>query len=128
MASSASQVLPLGARVTVPKSGDGHIRFVGQTAFAAGKWVVSCCNLLLGHPLLRLTLHLAVVQGVELDDANGKNDGSVQEKRYFDCEPLHGVFVRPSQIKVLIVPASEPEGSGSGSGSLVSERNASGKA
>lgn len=46
--------------------------------FAAGSWV-----------------------GVELSEANGKNDGSVKGKSYFHCQPLYGVFVRPGSIKVI---------------------------
>lgn len=54
------------------------IKFTGSTHFAAGDWL-----------------------GVELDDPNGKNDGAVQGQRYFDCEPAHGMFVRPSVATVL---------------------------
>lgn len=71
-------VLKLNTRVQVG-AGPGYIRFVGQTGFAAGKWV-----------------------GVELDEPNGKNDGSVAGKRYFTCEEARGVFVRPSQIRLLL--------------------------
>ncbi|KAK4049711.1 hypothetical protein OIV83_003986 [Microbotryomycetes sp. JL201] len=79
MASGAgpSAALRVGQRVQV-SAGVGHVRFVGQTSFAAGKWV-----------------------GVELDAAGGKNDGSVNGTRYFDTQALHGVFVRPSQVKVI---------------------------
>lgn len=34
-------------------------------------------------------------------DPTGKNDGTVKGERYFDCKPNHGVFVRPSQVKIL---------------------------
>lgn len=71
-------ILSLSTRVQVA-AGAGYIRFVGQTSFATGKWV-----------------------GVELDQAGGKNDGSVAGKRYFDCEAGKGVFVRPSQIRLLL--------------------------
>lgn len=53
----------------------GIIRFFGSTCFAAGDWV-----------------------GVELDAAVGKNDGSVNDVRYFECEPFHGLFVRPTAV------------------------------
>jgi len=41
--------------------------------------------------------------GVELKSADGKNDGTVQNKKYFSCTPNHGVFVR--QVKRKIQPA-----------------------
>ena len=36
--------------------------------------------------------------GVVLDEAKGKNDGTVQGKKYFSCEDNHGIFVRQSQV------------------------------
>lgn len=75
----------IGSRVQV-HGNNGIVRFIGQTAFAAGKWV-----------------------GVELDEQLGKNDGSVQNQRYFDCPANHGVFVRASQVKVLNVGGSLKE-------------------
>jgi len=41
--------------------------------------------------------------GVELKKADGKNDGTVQNKKYFNCPPNHGVFVQ--QVKRKIEPA-----------------------
>ncbi|KAF8317347.1 hypothetical protein DL93DRAFT_2165610 [Clavulina sp. PMI_390] len=78
--------IPLGAYVEVAKLGFGYVRFAGNTKFGTGKWI-----------------------GVELSDANGKNDGSVQGVKYFECEPNHGSFVRPSQVKVVPRPATTPE-------------------
>ena len=68
----------LGAIVQV-QLGRGVVRFVGSTSFQVGKWI-----------------------GIELDEANGKNNGSVQGTQYFTCEEGHGVFVRPSQIKAVL--------------------------
>ncbi|MCJ1250640.1 hypothetical protein MMC30_007868 [Trapelia coarctata] len=67
---------------------DGRIatvRFVGNTHFAAGDWI-----------------------GVELDDTSGKNDGSVQGQRYFDCEPGRGMFLRPATATVIDQPTPRP--------------------
>lgn len=41
--------------------------------------------------------------GVELKTPDGKNDGTVQNKKYFNCAPNHGVFVQ--QVKRKIEPA-----------------------
>ncbi|KAE8267942.1 hypothetical protein A4X09_0g4406 [Tilletia walkeri] len=65
----------LHSRCEIARLGEGEVVFVGQTSFATGVWV-----------------------GVVLDDNNGKNNGTVLGKRYFDCPEGHGVFVRPSQV------------------------------
>ncbi|KAL1950983.1 hypothetical protein VTO73DRAFT_132 [Trametes versicolor] len=70
----------LGALVEVP-AGRGTVRFAGATSFSAGKWI-----------------------GIELFDGHGKNDGTVQGVKYFSCKPNYGVFVRPSQVKVIAPP------------------------
>ncbi|XP_053987410.1 restin homolog isoform X2 [Hylaeus volcanicus] len=64
--------LRIGERVIVSSSQGsktGVLRYLGTTEFAAGEWC-----------------------GVELDDPVGKNDGSVGDKRYFECRPKYGLF------------------------------------
>ncbi|KAB0342076.1 hypothetical protein FD754_019002 [Muntiacus muntjak] len=39
--------------------------------------------------------------GVILDEAKGKNAGTVQGRKYFTCDEGHGIFVRQSQIQVF---------------------------
>ncbi|WRT67723.1 uncharacterized protein IL334_004695 [Kwoniella shivajii] len=76
---------PIGAKVQV-SAGIGYVRWSGSNPpFAAGKWV-----------------------GVELLQPGGKNDGSVKGERYFECQINHGVFVRPSQVKILETPKNIP--------------------
>lgn len=65
----------IGDRISLHNRGLGVISFIGKTRFAPGEWI-----------------------GVVLDSPSGRNDGSVEEVRYFECEPGHGVFVRPSQV------------------------------
>lgn len=68
----------LGQMVELQDGRIATVQFIGSTHFAAGEWL-----------------------GVELDDASGKNDGAVQGQRYFDCEPGHGMFVRPGAASIL---------------------------
>ncbi|EAQ86936.1 hypothetical protein CHGG_08189 [Chaetomium globosum CBS 148.51] len=72
-----------GRRVQLADQRHGFIRFFGHTNFAPGLWV-----------------------GVELDDDSGKNDGSVNDVRYFDCDMGYGMFVRPTALKLLAEPAA----------------------
>lgn len=59
----------VGDRVIVSGNKVGLVRFLGTTDFAQGVWV-----------------------GVELEQPLGKNDGSVQGRRYFVCKPRYGLF------------------------------------
>ncbi|KAG9483099.1 hypothetical protein GDO78_009182 [Eleutherodactylus coqui] len=68
----------LGDRVLVSGVQPGILRFKGETLFADGVWA-----------------------GVELDKAEGNNDGSLGGNRYFVCSPLHGIFAPPQKIALL---------------------------
>ncbi|XP_029134948.1 dynactin subunit 1 isoform X5 [Labrus bergylta] len=69
----------IGSAVEVIGKGQrGTVAYIGATLFASGKWV-----------------------GVILNEPKGKNDGTVQGKRYFTCEENHGIFVRQSQLQVV---------------------------
>ena len=42
--------------------------------------------------LLAYSLHFRTWVGVELDNPDGKNDGTVDGFRYFTCNAKHGIF------------------------------------
>ncbi|CAD5123348.1 DgyrCDS11706 [Dimorphilus gyrociliatus] len=75
----ADSKLKVGCRVQITgKDVVGTVAFIGATLFSSGKWV-----------------------GVILDEAKGKNNGTVQGKQYFSCEENHGMFIRPTQLVVI---------------------------
>ncbi|KAI0792241.1 CAP Gly-rich domain-containing protein [Abortiporus biennis] len=83
--------IPLGSRCEVETAEEGFhkrgtVRFVGPTKFGTGEgiWV-----------------------GIEYDEPIGKNDGSVQGERYFECKPKFGVFVRPDRVQIGDFPVEE---------------------
>uniref|UniRef100_A0A452IU64 CAP-Gly domain-containing protein n=1 Tax=Gopherus agassizii TaxID=38772 RepID=A0A452IU64_9SAUR len=67
--------LKLGDRVVIAGQKVGTLRFCGTTEFASGQWA-----------------------GVELDEPEGKNDGSVGKLQYFKCAPRCGIFAPLSKI------------------------------
>ncbi|KAK6460095.1 hypothetical protein DFJ63DRAFT_258200 [Scheffersomyces coipomensis] len=83
--------LHIGQKVYV-RNDSAKIKFIGPTQFAPGNWI-----------------------GVELDKAQGKNDGSINGIKYFDTDKtdgLYGVFVREAMVSVERVPLSpEPNSS-----------------
>lgn len=78
---ASARQLSLGDRVLVAGQRKGIIRFIGQTQFAPGIWY-----------------------GVELDQAVGKNNGSVAGVRYFECAIGHGIFAPLSRLQRLPPP------------------------
>uniref|UniRef100_A0A2K6EHW9 CAP-Gly domain containing linker protein family member 4 n=1 Tax=Propithecus coquereli TaxID=379532 RepID=A0A2K6EHW9_PROCO len=59
--------LKLGDRVVIAGQKVGTLRFCGTTEFASGQWA-----------------------GIELDEPEGKNNGSVGKVQYFKCAPRYG--------------------------------------
>jgi tubulin-folding cofactor B len=55
----------------------GAVRYVGKRDGAKGYWV-----------------------GAELDEPFGKNNGTLNGKKYFECDDNFGIFVRPAKVKV----------------------------
>lgn len=75
--SSDGQVhLHVGMQVFLSSANDmAIIRYLGTADFAPGLWL-----------------------GLELRSPKGKNDGSVDGRRYFSCRTGYGVLVRPSRV------------------------------
>ncbi len=69
--------LQIGQAVELLDGRNAIVRYLGNPHFAAGDWV-----------------------GIELEDGSGKNDGAVKGQRYFDCLPSHGMFVKPTGIRI----------------------------
>eukprot|EP01117_Protostelium_nocturnum_P006406 TRINITY_DN2310_c0_g3_i2.p1 TRINITY_DN2310_c0_g3~~TRINITY_DN2310_c0_g3_i2.p1 ORF type:complete len:199 (+),score=61.46 TRINITY_DN2310_c0_g3_i2:97-693(+) len=69
-----------GDRVTVPategvEERHGEVAYVGTIDGSKGYWI-----------------------GIKFDGPNGKNDGSLKGKRYFQCEENYGGFVKPNKV------------------------------
>jgi len=75
----AVEGMAVGMRCQVmPGKRRGAVGFIGEVeGLAAGYWV-----------------------GVKLDEPVGRNDGSRGDKKYFECEPGFGSFVRPKNTAV----------------------------
>ncbi|NXW27169.1 CLIP4 protein, partial [Phaetusa simplex] len=67
--------LKLGDRVVIAGQKVGTLRFCGTTEFASGQWA-----------------------GIELDEPEGKNNGTVGKVQYFKCAPKRGIFAPLSKI------------------------------
>ena len=84
--------LSVGQKIELNDGRVAIVRFVGTTHFQTGDWV-----------------------GVELDEATGKNDGSVKGERYFQCAQGYGMFLRPSGVRQVLEDAkSKPKTAGNG--------------
>ncbi|XP_046978031.1 tubulin-folding cofactor B [Vanessa cardui] len=83
-----AEAVLVGARceVRVPAQGTRRatVRYNGPLENARGLWI-----------------------GVQYDEPRGKNDGSVNGKRYFTCPPKYGGFVKPMYVTVGDFPVEE---------------------
>eukprot|EP00276_Gloeochaete_wittrockiana_P020158 CAMPEP_0184337608 /NCGR_PEP_ID=MMETSP1089-20130417/6010_1 /TAXON_ID=38269 ORGANISM="Gloeochaete wittrockiana, Strain SAG46.84" /NCGR_SAMPLE_ID=MMETSP1089 /ASSEMBLY_ACC=CAM_ASM_000445 /LENGTH=237 /DNA_ID=CAMNT_0026663463 /DNA_START=30 /DNA_END=740 /DNA_ORIENTATION=- len=77
---SLSSDLKIGARCAVVlKEGvpeqHGTVMFIGSSTAGPGVWV-----------------------GVKFDEPCGTSDGSLQGKKYFECAPRYGAFLKPNKV------------------------------
>ncbi|XP_013412629.1 centrosome-associated protein 350 isoform X2 [Lingula anatina] len=68
----------IGDRVLIDSSKPGRLLYKGTTLFSDG-----------------------IMAGVELDTAEGEGDGTKNGVHYFDCKPMHGVFVTADRCQHL---------------------------
>ncbi|KAM6221524.1 CAP-Gly domain-containing linker protein 4 isoform 2-T2 [Rhynchocyon petersi] len=82
--------LKLGDRVVIAGQKVGTLRFCGTTEFASGQWA-----------------------GIELDEPEGKNNGSVGRVQYFKCAPKYGLMPSKkgsaSESTLSLPPGEEPK-------------------
>uniref|UniRef100_A0A6I8PTE2 CAP-GLY domain containing linker protein family, member 4 n=1 Tax=Xenopus tropicalis TaxID=8364 RepID=A0A6I8PTE2_XENTR len=68
ISSLLAAALKIGDRVLIAGQKVGTLRFCGSTEFASGQWA-----------------------GIEMDESEGKNDGSIGGVTYFKCPQKHGL-------------------------------------
>eukprot|EP00794_Sanderia_malayensis_P012185 gene12185-13443_t len=71
--------LKIGDTVQLGTGKAAKVRFLGETKFADGLWA-----------------------GLELNIAEGKNNGSVNGISYFDCPPRHGLFIKAEKLTAML--------------------------
>jgi hypothetical protein len=69
----------VGQKIETHTHRTGIVRYVGPIHIAEGPWL-----------------------GIDLQEPTGKNDGSVRGERYFECAPLHGLFVKETDILQIL--------------------------
>ena len=72
----------IGQTVESKDGKQGIVRYAGTLEIASGSWL-----------------------GLELPDRSGKNDGSVQGKRYFSCQQGYGIFIRKESVVRIVKQA-----------------------
>lgn len=88
MFAEAASAISVGQRCRInPGDKRGTVMYVGKVPEAQTGWFI----------------------GVALDEPYGKNDGTIKGKRYFECLPNYGLFVRPNALEVGDFPPLDEE-------------------
>ncbi|XP_047125475.1 CAP-Gly domain-containing linker protein 1 isoform X2 [Hydra vulgaris] len=73
--------IQIGDSITIlydKKRVSGTVRYIGKTEFSTGVWC-----------------------GLEIEESNGKNNGTVNGYKYFECAENHGIFIRLHKVKII---------------------------
>ena len=72
----------VGSKVRVRnKKSDGTVMFIGETSFINNENIIW--------------------YGVKLDKSNGNNNGTIAERKYFECKDKYGTFVRQNSFTII---------------------------
>ena len=83
----------------------GIIKYIGSLAVSPGTSITICYLTQLHanvYSVNCLFVLLGMWIGIDIGCAEGKNDGSIQGKKYFDCSPNHGIFVKESAVTKFV--------------------------
>jgi len=76
--SKSKKKIKVGMKVKLNQTNvEACIRFIGETNFSDGIWI-----------------------GLELQTPDGKNNGTVQGRKYFSCKSNHGLMIRYSHVSI----------------------------
>jgi tubulin-specific chaperone B len=72
-------MIKIGSKIRLNNKLNGTVKYIGDLHNKEGTWI-----------------------GLELDDSGGRNNGTVDGRKYFDCKEKHGMFIREEVLNSKI--------------------------